>query len=105
MNTAQQMMQCYKLFREEYPENWQEILFTFDDADALNNKDKMIAQCQSLFHRLVKQQTQSVSTSASPDNRQSLDGVQLASMSKAHVTLDSGRGKRRLKDIEEARGP
>lgn len=28
---------------------------------------------------------QSVSTSASPDNRQSLDSVQLASMSKAHA--------------------
>lgn len=65
VNTAQQMTQCYKHFREEYPENWQEILATFDDADALNDEDKTVAQRQSLFHRLAKQQTQSVSTSMS----------------------------------------
>ncbi|KAN0094974.1 hypothetical protein V8E55_003261, partial [Tylopilus felleus] len=62
------MTQCYKHFHEEYPDNWQEILATFDDADALNDEDKTVGQCQVLFYRLAKQQTQA-----------------LASMSKAHA--------------------
>lgn len=58
---------------------------TFDDADALNDEDKTVGQCQVLFYRLAKQQTQAVSTSASCVLRQSADSVQLASMSKAHA--------------------
>lgn len=53
--------QCYALFREAYPENWQTILETFEKGEGQLDGSKTIAQRQSLFHRTLKHHTQAVS--------------------------------------------
>lgn len=54
------MAQCYKLFREKYPETYQEILLTWQEAEALGDVDKTIAQHSQLFFKTAKKLEQQV---------------------------------------------
>jgi hypothetical protein len=45
---------CYELFREVYPDTWQDILEKFQEANEFANMGKTVAQHQLLFNKYVK---------------------------------------------------
>ncbi|KIJ57799.1 hypothetical protein HYDPIDRAFT_103826, partial [Hydnomerulius pinastri MD-312] len=58
------MSKCYRSFRQEFPDTWQEILATYDEADALGDMDKTVAQRQQLFHKMSTKFAQSFAAMA-----------------------------------------
>ncbi|KIJ58398.1 hypothetical protein HYDPIDRAFT_102742, partial [Hydnomerulius pinastri MD-312] len=61
---AEKMSKCYRSFRQEFPDTWQEILATYDEADALGDMDKTVAQRQQLFHKMSTKFAQSFAAMA-----------------------------------------
>ncbi|KIJ10845.1 hypothetical protein PAXINDRAFT_157496 [Paxillus involutus ATCC 200175] len=55
---TEKMSQCYKVFQQEFPEAWQEILAMYEEAEILGDVDKTVAQCQQLFHKSTKKLAQ-----------------------------------------------
>lgn len=55
------MAECYKLFREQYPDTWREILATWREAEALGEANKTVAQRSQLFFKTAKKLEQQVS--------------------------------------------
>ncbi|KAI5988554.1 hypothetical protein EDD15DRAFT_2172450, partial [Pisolithus albus] len=52
------MSKCYKLFCEQYPDTYKQILSVYKDTVALGNAEKTVAQRQQLFHSTSKRFTQ-----------------------------------------------
>ncbi|KAF8836283.1 hypothetical protein BDN67DRAFT_1014827 [Paxillus ammoniavirescens] len=55
---TEKMSQCYRAFRDEFPDVWQEILATYEEAELLGDIDKTVAQCQQLFHKSTRKLAQ-----------------------------------------------
>ncbi|KAF8420165.1 hypothetical protein L210DRAFT_3654954 [Boletus edulis BED1] len=58
---SSRLSRCYKLFREEFPETWSDILDTFEEMEAVGGMDQTVSQRQQLFARLVKNLRQTFS--------------------------------------------
>jgi len=50
--------QCYKLFKQEYPETWQIILTKFEESTHYTEAGKTVGQQQQMFHKSAKSYTQ-----------------------------------------------
>ncbi|KAF9233117.1 hypothetical protein BU15DRAFT_80472 [Melanogaster broomeanus] len=48
---SEKMSQCYRLFQQDFPDTWQEILSMHGEAEALGDLDKTVVQHQQLFHK------------------------------------------------------
>ncbi|KAF8834521.1 hypothetical protein BDN67DRAFT_985261 [Paxillus ammoniavirescens] len=55
---AEKMSWCYKAFQQEFPDAWQEILATYEEAEVLGGMDKTVAQHQQLFHKSTRKLAQ-----------------------------------------------
>ncbi|KAI6006970.1 hypothetical protein EDD15DRAFT_2358040 [Pisolithus albus] len=55
---AEKMSKCYKLFCEQFPDTYKQILSVYKDTVALGNAEKTVAQRQQLFHSTSKRFTQ-----------------------------------------------
>ncbi|KAI6015409.1 hypothetical protein BKA83DRAFT_4498673 [Pisolithus microcarpus] len=51
----EKMSKCYKLFCEQFPDTYKQILAVYKDTVVLGNTDKTVTQCQQLFHNTSKQ--------------------------------------------------
>ncbi|KIK23452.1 hypothetical protein PISMIDRAFT_10935 [Pisolithus microcarpus 441] len=52
---SEKMSKCYKLFCEQFPDTYKQILAMYKDTVVLGNADKTVAQRQHLFHNTSKQ--------------------------------------------------
>ncbi|KIJ57917.1 hypothetical protein HYDPIDRAFT_57212, partial [Hydnomerulius pinastri MD-312] len=55
---SEKMSQCYRLFQQDYPDTWQEILTIYEEAEVLGDMDKTVAQRQQLFQKITKKFSQ-----------------------------------------------
>ncbi|KAF8452785.1 hypothetical protein L210DRAFT_814470, partial [Boletus edulis BED1] len=81
------LSRCYKLFREEFPETWSDILDTFEEMEAVGGMDQTVSQRQQLFARLVKNLRQTFSGMAKAHR---FEGVFI--MAGSVVNQDGGLG-------------
>ncbi|KAI5981523.1 hypothetical protein EDD15DRAFT_2379435 [Pisolithus albus] len=55
---SEKMSKCYKLFCEQFPDTYKQILAVYKDTVILGNADKTVAQRQQLFHNTSKRLVQ-----------------------------------------------
>ena len=75
--------QCYKLFKQEYPETWQNTLTKFKESTHYTEAGKMVGQRQQMFHKSAKRFTQLASLDPTV-LRAHLTLLQFSALSKAH---------------------